>query len=133
MTVATVNDINTPAGSLIVTMDSAPPGILLTGFINSGGTITATVAVSCTAALGGNTVVLKVTDGGGLTTNGNLTINVTPNTAPVQGNYSASSVNSGAGTTITPSAAPTQRQSISGFSQRTNSISRVSAAPRRSR
>jgi uncharacterized repeat protein (TIGR01451 family) len=107
VTVATVGDINTPAGSLIVTMDSAPPGILLTGFINSGGTITANVAVSCTAALGGNTVVLKVTDGGGLTTNGNLIINVTPNTAPVQGNYSASSVNSGAGTTITPSAVPT--------------------------
>ena len=115
VTVATVGDINTTAGSLIVTMDSAPPGILLTSFVNSGGTITATVAVACTATLGANTVALKVTDGGGLTTNGSLIVNVTANTAPVQGNYSTSNVTAGAGTTITPSAAPADNGFITGI------------------
>jgi uncharacterized repeat protein (TIGR01451 family) len=110
--VATVGDINTPAGNLIVVMDAAPAGIILSNFVNTGGNITATVAISCAAAAGPNLVVLKVTDGGGLSTTANLTVNVTANTPPVQGNYSASNVNAGAGTTITPSAAPTDNALI---------------------
>ncbi len=114
--VAVVGDVNTPVGSLIVTMESvAPPGILLTNFVNAAGAITATVAVDCTAATGNHTVVLKVTDGGGLTTNANLIVNVLANPAPVQGSYGTPSVNAGAGTTITPSAAPSDNGIITGI------------------
>jgi VCBS repeat-containing protein len=81
--VATVSDVDNPAGSLTVTVQSAPTGITVTNIVNTNGTITADVAAGCSAATGSNTVVLQVSDGQA-TTNGNLTVNVTANTtAPV--------------------------------------------------
>jgi VCBS repeat-containing protein len=81
--IATVSDVDNSAGSLTVTVQSAPTGITVTNIVNTNGTITADVAAGCSAATGSNTVVLQVSDGQA-TTNGNLTVNVTANTtAPV--------------------------------------------------
>jgi VCBS repeat-containing protein len=81
--IATVSDVDNSAGSLTVTVQSAPTGITVTNIVNANGTITADVAAGCTASTGSNTVVLQVSDGQANTT-GNLTVNVTANTtAPV--------------------------------------------------
>jgi len=81
-TIATVSDAEDAAGSLTVTVTSLPAGITVTGITNTNGTITANVAASCNAALGNNTVGLKVTDGGGLTATASLTVNVTASSPP---------------------------------------------------
>jgi len=60
---------------------SAPAGITVTNIVNTNGTITADVE-ACDAALGANTVVLKVSDGQ-LSATGNLTVNVVPGNPPV--------------------------------------------------
>ncbi|MGH9840219.1 MAG: Ig-like domain-containing protein [Blastocatellia bacterium] len=82
-TIATVADVEGAAGSLSVSVASAPTGISVTGITNTNGTITATVAAACNATLGANTVGLKVTDGGGAMATANLTVNVTASNAPV--------------------------------------------------
>jgi hypothetical protein len=73
--------VDNSAGSLTVSVQSAPTGITVTNLVNSNGTITADVAAGCNAAVGPNTVVLQVSDGQA-TGNGNLTVNVTANTTP---------------------------------------------------
>src|SRR5262249_2405540 len=113
VTIATVNDIETPAGSLTVAATTVPAGITPPGITNTHGTTSATVAAACNATLGNNTVVLTVTDGGGLMTTGNLLINVTANTAPTL-SYAAAAVNAGGSTTNSPTAA-TDNGSITGY------------------
>jgi hypothetical protein len=81
-TIATVSDDLTPAGSLVVTVTSVPAGISISSITNTNGTITASIAVACSATLGANLVGLKVTDSGNATATGNLTINVTAETTP---------------------------------------------------
>ncbi len=103
-TIATVNDNETAAGSLVVTATTVPTGITVTDITNSNGTITATVTANCIATVGANTVVLTVTDGGGATATANLTVNVTANTAPTL-IYNNISVNGGASTTNSPTTA----------------------------
>lgn len=76
-TIATVNDAETMPGNLIVTTTSVPPGISVTGLTNTSGTISAVVTASCSAALGANTVGLKVTDALSASALTNLTVNVT--------------------------------------------------------
>lgn len=75
-TIADVSDVDNAAGSLTVTPTSLPPGISLTGIINSNGTVAATVAANCNAAPGNYSVGLQVSDGN-LTATANLTVNVT--------------------------------------------------------
>ena len=112
VTVATVTDLDTPRGSLIVNVDSAPAGITIGPPSNSLGTIAATVAAACTAGVGPNAAALKVTDAGGLFATGTLTVNVTPNTAPVLGTYAATTVPLNGGTVVIPSAAPGDNGSV---------------------
>jgi hypothetical protein len=80
--IATVSDIDTAAGNLMVSVLTAPTGIVISSITNTGGTISATVAAACNAALGANTVVLQVSDGNS-TANAYLTVTVTPSNAPV--------------------------------------------------
>jgi CSLREA domain-containing protein len=81
--IATVTDAETPAGQLTVSVVlPLPTGITVTNIQNTNGTVTADVAAGCDAALGSNTVTLQVSDGQ-LTASGNLTVNVTANSAPV--------------------------------------------------
>jgi hypothetical protein len=111
-TIATVSDTEDAAGGLSVTAGATPPGISLTGLANSGGEITANVSADCSASLGANTIALTVTDSGGRTATADLTVNVTDNTPPSLGTYPATQVNAGAGTTVMPSAPPSDNSSI---------------------
>jgi hypothetical protein len=80
--IATVSDVDNSAGSLTVTVQSAPTGISVSNILNTNGTVTADVAADCSATLGSNTVVLKVSDGS-RTATGDLTVNVTASSSPV--------------------------------------------------
>lgn len=111
-TIATVSDDATLAGNLVVTAGALPPGIALTNITNNNGTITANIAAACNAALGPNTVVLTVTEGGSLSATANLIINVTANTPPALGNYAATSVPVGNNATIAPNLAPADNGTI---------------------
>ena len=112
-TIATVNDAETPAGSLTVTATSVPAGISVSNIVNTNGTVTANVAADCTATTGANTVVLTVTDGNGSTNTANLTVNVTANTAPTLSYNNPSAINFGAATSVNPATGPSDNGSIS--------------------
>ncbi len=112
VTIATVNDAETPVGNLTVTATTIPTGLTVTNITNTNGTITANVATAANATVGNNTVVLTVTDGGGLTATANLIVNVTPasntttgaNVAVTSNNTTVtfSNVTTAGNTTITP-------------------------------
>src|SRR5205085_12619227 len=112
VTVGTVSDAQTAAGSLTVTQiaGGTATGITVTGITNTNGTITAQVSAGCTAV--GGTVRFQVSDGS-LTETGDLIVNVTANTAPTL-TYRAASVSAGAPTSNSPAAA-TDNGSITGY------------------
>jgi glucose/arabinose dehydrogenase len=110
-TIATVNDPETTAGSLMVTAASLPEGIAIGPISNSNGTITATLAAGCEAGLGNNTVTLTVTDGNGGTATAALTVNVTANSAPALA-YDNQTVAVGGSLTITPADGPSDNGAI---------------------
>jgi hypothetical protein len=111
VTVGTVSDGQTAAGSLTVTQiaGGTASGITVSAIANNAGTISAVVAASCTATAG--TVRFQVSDGS-LSSTGDLTVNVIPNTPPALGTYPNTQVAVGAATTVTPSAAPTDNGSV---------------------
>ncbi len=111
--IAVVTDTETAEGSLMVMTQTVPAGISVSNIVNTGGAITADVAASCSAATGANLVGLRVTDGGNSSTDADLTVNVSANTAPVLGVYPTSSAITGAGTTATPNAVPIDNGTIS--------------------
>ena len=112
VTIGTVADAQTAAGSLVVTQiaGGTATGITVTGITNTSGTITAVVTAGCTATPG--TVRFQVSDGS-LTNTGDLTVNVTANTAPSL-SYGNTSVSAGGSTTNSPTAA-TDNGSINSF------------------
>lgn len=109
---ATVSDTETPAGGLIVTATTVPAGISITSISNSNGAISASIAASCTAALGSNTIVLTVTDGDGVTATANLIVTVTGNGAASVGNYPNTTAPANTNASILPDAAPMNPDSI---------------------
>jgi len=111
-TIATVGDIETAAGSLVVTAASVPTGITITNITNSSGTVTANVAAGCNATIGANTIVLQVTDGNGGMATGNLTVNVTANTPPTL-TYANQLVAAGGSLTINPATGPSDNGTLS--------------------
>ncbi|MBI3423809.1 MAG: hypothetical protein HY011_12800, partial [Acidobacteria bacterium] len=113
VTVGTVTDNETAAGSLTVTQiaGGTATGITVTGITNTNGTITAQVSAACNATSG--TVRFQVSDGS-LTGTGDLTVNVTANTAPTLA-YANAAVNGGGSTTNSPTTA-TDNGSITGYS-----------------
>lgn len=112
VTVGTVSDGQTAAGSLTVTQiaGGTATGITVSSITNNAGTISAVLAASCTATAG--TVRFQVSDGG-LSSTGNLTVNVDANTPPTLGTYPNALFAVGAGGTVTPSAAPSDNGSVS--------------------
>jgi hypothetical protein len=76
-TIATVSDVDQAAGTLVVTPISVPAGISITGIVNTAGTVTATVAASCSATVGANNVTLQVADSSGGTNTATFVVNVT--------------------------------------------------------
>ena len=77
VTIATVSDAETASGNLVVTTTSVPAGISVTALTNTNGTVSALITAACPAAVGTNTVGLKVTDAQGAAALANLTVNVT--------------------------------------------------------
>ena len=110
-TIATVSDDVTPAGSLGVGA-TPPAGISVTALTNSAGSVSAGVGADCTATLGDNTVPLSVTDGDNQTTNANLTVTVSVNTAPGLSYASPQSANVGGTTMINPQVGPSDNGSV---------------------
>jgi uncharacterized protein (TIGR03437 family) len=111
-TVATVNDEDTAAGDLTVTVVSAPSGLTLSNIANANGTITANVAAACNATVGANTVNLQVSDGNSTSTT-TLTVQVSANAPPVLGNYaSPGTLELGSGATVTPTGPPADNGGI---------------------
>lgn len=108
---AVVTDAESSAASLVVTATTVPAGLTVNSILNTNGTVTGSVAAACSATLGANTVVLNVSDGS-LNTDGNLSINVTANSAPALGTYAATTVANAGSATVTPSAAPTDNGSV---------------------
>lgn len=109
-TVGTVSDPQSPAGNLTVTQISGgtSSGVTAGAITNTGGSISTPIAASCTAAAG--TLRFQVSDGS-LTGNGDLGVNLTPNTLPTV-SYPNSSISQGAGGTINPSSGPADNGSI---------------------
>jgi PKD repeat protein len=99
-TIATVSDTTDPPGSLVVTPITLPTGISVTSIVNTAGKVTAIVAVDSTATTGTNKVVLQVEDTFGSKATANYFVNV------ALGTYADQVLGFGAGTTVTPTAAP---------------------------
>ena len=81
VTVGTVSDAESADGDLVVTQigGGSATGITVDSISNTTGTVTATLAASCTATAG--TVRFQVSDGD-LTGNGDLQVNLTANGIP---------------------------------------------------
>ncbi len=115
VTVGTVADAQTPAGSLSVTQvaGGSATGITVSSITNNAGTISAVIAASCTASAG--TVRFQVSDGD-LSSTGDFNVNVSANSAPTLGTYPDAGFAVGAGGTVTPSAAPSDNGSVASVS-----------------
>ncbi|RKZ06191.1 hypothetical protein DRQ25_14460 [Candidatus Fermentibacteria bacterium] len=111
VTVGTVSDAQTAAGSLAVTQiaGGTASGISVGSINNTAGTVTATLAASCSATEG--TVRFQVSDGS-LNGTGDLQLNVTLNTPPTLGSYANTTVAVGQGAMISPDAAPADNGSV---------------------
>jgi CSLREA domain-containing protein len=113
-TIANVNDAETAAGSLTVTVNSAASatvnGVTVSNIVNTGGTISADVVAACGATTANFT--LTVTDGGGATNTTTLTVTVNANTPPVL-TYNNASALTGNATTVNPATGPSDNGSIS--------------------
>jgi uncharacterized protein (TIGR03437 family) len=113
ITLAFVSDVDTIAGNIFVGLKNIPAGVSVSNLVNNNGTVTATVVGPCGTSPGAYPVTIEATDGAGLKSTADVTINVTANTAPVLGTYPATDVPVvGVSATVTPSAAPTDNGSI---------------------
>ncbi|MBD8526302.1 Ig-like domain-containing protein [Pseudomarimonas arenosa] len=110
VTVGTVSDAQTAAGSLVVSAiaGGTGSGLSISNLSNSSGTVQASVAASCSASTG--TQRFQVSDGS-LTGNGDLSVNVSANSAPTLA-YTNASVNGGSSTTVSPQTGPSDNGSI---------------------
>ncbi|HWQ32720.1 MAG TPA: MBG domain-containing protein, partial [Blastocatellia bacterium] len=85
VTIATVSDIESAAGSLTVT-PTLPTGITVSNITNTNGTITADISAACNATAGANTMTLTVNDPDGGSATASLTVNVTAQTVNLTSN-----------------------------------------------
>jgi hypothetical protein len=110
VTVGTVSDAETAVGSLVVTQipGGTASGISVGSINNTTGTVTATLAASCSATAG--TVRFQVSDGS-LNGTGDLQLNVNANSAPTL-TYDDQSLDGGGATSINPVAGPGDNGSV---------------------
>jgi len=110
--IATVNDLESGAGGVTVTVTSANPsnGVTISNIVNSDGTVTADVVAACDATNASFT--LTATDGDGATATATLNVTATSNTAPVLSYGSPQSVIVGGSVTVSPSAGPSDNGTI---------------------
>jgi len=103
--IATVSDLESDAGTLLVTAPSIPGGLSVFNIENGKGQVSAGVAASCGATTGANMVGLSVTDGA-LASTANLTVTVNPNSAPTAGTYASQAVLVGNSIAVLPIVSP---------------------------
>ena len=113
-TIATVSDNEDSGSALVVTATSVPTGISITSITNNVGTITATVGVTCAAALGNNNVTLTVTDTDGATATATFVVNVTGAATPTITPGGPTTFCAGGSVTLTSSAASAYQWSLDG-------------------
>jgi hypothetical protein len=111
VTVGTVTDAESAAGDLVVTRiaGGTATGITVDSIINTNGTISATLAASCSATAG--TVKFQVSDGY-LADSGDLQLDVTANSDPTLGAYMATRIVEGGSIVVSPGAAPVDNGSV---------------------
>ena len=104
--IASISDPETAAGGLSVIAFNVAPQTTVSGIsIASNGAVSATLAASCTAAMGANSIGLRVSDGS-LSNDTTLSLNVLANPLPNLG-YANVSLNEQAALTVNPTTAPT--------------------------
>ena len=110
-TIATVNDAETGAGSVTVTVTSANPsnGVTISNIVNTAGTVTADVVADCNAT--DATFTLEASDGSLMSTD-TLSVTVTPDTAPTL-TYNDDMVAFNGSTMINPATGPSDNGSVS--------------------
>ena len=104
--IATVNDLESGAGGVTVTVTSANPsnGVTISNIVNSDGTVTADVVAACDATNASFT--LTATDGDGATATATLNVTATANVAPILSYGSPQGVTVGGALALSPSAGP---------------------------
>jgi hypothetical protein len=125
-TIATVNDTESGAGAVTITVTSANPsdGVTISNIVNTAGTVTADIIADCTATDASFT--LQASDGTATAT-ATLDIGVTSNTSPTLG-YGNAFVPAGDSTTVNPVSGPSDNGSITGFSVQ-NVVPPLAVAP----
>lgn len=113
--IASVADPEEANTILIVTANGAASatvqGVTVSNIsINSSGQVTASVVANCAAMAAKFT--LRVTDSGGLFAEAMLNVQITSNSLPTLGTYSATLVTVGGAVTVIPSAAPSDNGSV---------------------
>ena len=113
VTVGTVSDAESADGDLLVTQigGGSATGITVDSISNTTGTVTATLAASCTSTTG--TVRFQVSDGD-LTGNGDLQVDIVPDTPPTLGVYANTAVVIGQGVLISPDVEPADNGNVDG-------------------
>jgi hypothetical protein len=108
--VASVSDLESSAGSLVVTA-AASSGITVGSISNLAGSISTNFAASCAATTGSRLIPFTVTDDGGAFSSQNVSLNVIVNTPPSAA-YAAQNLNIGAGASVNPSSALTDNGTV---------------------
>jgi hypothetical protein len=104
--------LTTPPGAGTAGINgTASPTLTYTG--NYGGTISALLGATCTAAVGPHIIGIEAYDrNSGLTASGNATINVTANTPPTLGTYPDVILGRGAEATVHPGSTPSDNGQV---------------------
>ena len=107
--IATVGDVETPAGALSVSVNGGTSatvnGVTVSNLVNTNGTIAANIVASCTAGPATAVFTIRVLDGGGRSAEATLSITVQPNLAPTF-SYTAQNVGSGGSLNVSPATGP---------------------------
>lgn len=111
-TLAFVSDQDTLAGNIFVGVRGIPNGVTITNLNNNNGMVVATVAASCTVTPSSYQILIDATDGAGLRSTGEVTLNVAANQAPVLGLYPNIQIETGQMGVSTPSEAPRDNGTI---------------------
>jgi uncharacterized protein (TIGR03437 family) len=112
-TLAFVSDEDTRPGNIFVALKNVPGTISVSDLTNNNGTVSATFTVPCNAPTGAFVMSVEATDGAGLKSTADVTLNVTGNTPPVLSAYPASQILAvGGGAIISPASAPTDNGTI---------------------
>ncbi len=108
--VATISDAQTSAPNLTVATFNVAAGLTLGTPVNSNGSVSLSIAASCSAAAS-SSFGLRVTDAGGLISASTITVVLSANSAPTL-SYPSANLAFGASLSVNPSAGPSDNGSF---------------------